>query len=117
MGLSPEKMHLTIAHDKTGIPDYVASDDIFDIEFTGEIELMGEGEDRGLCLFVDSPALQMRHGELEGMGAQHKFLDYRPHITVKYEPLETDLELARAAFDSMPFKKLSVGGETIQLIK
>jgi len=100
-GERPTDMHVSLADDATGIPNYVPDTSAYELEILGVGEL-GENP-RGLVLFVDSPALRARAAALEAMGAKSDFDEYVPHLSVKYDPEPGDLEKLRQMFASAPF--------------
>lgn len=113
----PDEFHVTLAHSPIGIegfePDPSAD---YAIVPTGEIGLLGPADKPALVLFVDSLALRKRNAELEKMGAVSIYEEYRPHVTIKYNPAPGDLEKARAAYKTNPVGKIVMGDEIRSLI-
>ena len=91
-GLPPEKLHVTLGHDPSGILNYEPDKVSYAAEFTGEIGILGDGEYEALVMYIDSQALRMRHEALKAMGMEFKFDQFRPHISLKYKPAPGDLE-------------------------
>jgi len=113
----PDEFHVTLAHSPIGIegfePDPSA---VYAIVPTGEIGLLGPADEPALVLFVDSPALRKRNAELGKMGAVSIYEEYRPHVTIKYNPAPGDLEKALAAYLANPVGKIVMGDEIRSLI-
>lgn len=113
----PDEFHVTLAHSPIGIEDYEpAPGAVYDIEPTGEIGLLGPEDEPALVLFVDSTMLRKRNAELEKMGAVSKYGEFRPHITIKYNPAPGDLEKAQAAYKTNPVGKIVMGDEIRSLV-
>lgn len=110
-GVVPTDLHITLAHDSTGIENYVPSIATYLLRFTGEAGLLGDA----LVLFVESPQLRTRFIELQAMGAVWDYDDFNPHITLKYNPDPDDLMKVQAALKVSPLDDIATGAEIRQV--
>lgn len=104
--------HMTLAHSTQNMPTYTADRSEYEINFTGEIGMLGE-DPQALVWFVESEYVRQRFDELQTDGAEHKFPEFIPHITIKYDPDPGDLEKAQAAFQENPLASVSMGDERV----
>lgn len=110
-GQTGADIHLTIAHSSEPMGGYKPSKATYIIEPTGAIAMLANA----LVLFVRSSGVLMRYKELEALGAKSLYDDFRPHVTLKYDPIPGDLEKAGEAFMRNPIKLIEMGGETINV--
>ena len=79
---------------------------------TNDVAIMGEHPYRALVLRLDSDDLSARHGELFMAGGVHSYDEYRPHLSLKYNVTDDDLQLLRD--NPVPVGKLILSGETFE---
>ena len=91
-------------------PESVAADPIATV--TNDVAIMGEHPYRVLVLRLDSDDLSARHGELFLAGGVHSYDEYRPHLSLKYNVTDDDLQLLRD--NPVPVGKLILNGETFE---
>ncbi|MBV1868041.1 MAG: hypothetical protein KUG69_09070 [Marinosulfonomonas sp.] len=93
--IGPEDMHVTVTFSKTPVP--INSFAPSAIETTSGT-LVGQPIKihAALGLRIDCPDVQESHQKHLGMGATFDYGDgiFRPHISIKYDPTEEDLERA-----------------------
>ena len=99
--IKPADMHATLFYCEDGMElldhdstkNYKAS--------TTTYSTLGEGEWKAVVLKLESAELHARHDEIKKTGAKHSYPKLTLHISLKYKPLDSDLELVK----SNPFKK------------
>lgn len=116
-GVEPGNFHVTLAYSATGIPNYVADQSTYELTPTGEITIMGGPDTPALALIVESEYLRARYDELTNYGELSTYDEYRPHLTLKYDPAPGDFETARAGIAANPIEAIVVGDETIRPVK
>lgn len=96
----PEEMHVTLMYDESNSVSYEATRYLrnhgernYYAEIT-ELELIN-GEH--LVIHLDSYELTQRHEELSVLFS-HSYPQFLPHMTVKYDATEKDLEVLRSVF-------------------
>jgi len=110
-----DDVHVTLAYSEEGIPEYVSDREEYELEFTGEIGLLGPDDKPALVMFVESPKLRERFKVLEAMGARSTYDEFKPHITIKYDPLRDDPGKARKAFKDTPLTTMIMSNESRQI--
>ena len=92
-----EQMHLTLMHDdREDTPEVTPSDGQYSAN-VDSVGLLGNG----LVLYLNSSDLLNRHEQLKNSGLVHSFPSLTPHITVKYNPVDGDLEKVTNAINSI----------------
>ncbi len=91
------EMHATLMYSKNasinGMADTLAA---YDAIISGEPEIIGKAPYRALVVKLESSELKARHEQLKLMGGVHSYDDFLPHISIKYDPTDEDLELLKA---------------------
>lgn len=91
-----EDLHVTVMYSKNKQIDTVPKPkDIYQAKQIGEPVIMGKDPWRALVLKLDSDLLHARFVELVLSGAEHSYPDFTPHISLKYSPSESDLQLLK----------------------
>lgn len=91
-----DDLHVTVMYSKDKRIDAVAKPkDIYQAKQIGEPVIMGKDPWRALVLKLDSDLLHARFVELVLSGAEHSYPDFTPHISLKYSPSESDLQLLK----------------------
>jgi len=113
--IDPDDMHVTVM--------YSRNDDIntnadpkrnYIATMTGDVAIMGEHPYRALVLQLDSDDLMQRHGELFMYGAIHSYDEYQPHLSLKYNVTDEDLQLLRD--NPLRLGKLILSNETFESV-
>lgn len=100
--LNPADYHLTLFYSKNKeiegfIPDIDTS---YNIKIT-DVKLLGSA----LVFVFESKELLQRHEDIKAIyKAEHSFPELLPHISVKYNPVEGDLEILKSAFAGTFFR-------------
>ena len=111
--IDPRDMHVTVMYSRNDEintnadpkREYIAT-------VTNDVAIMGEHPYRALVLRLDSDDLSARHGELFMAGGVHSYDEYRPHLSLKYNVTDDDLQLLRD--NPVPVGKLILSGETFE---
>lgn len=97
--LPMNEMHLTVTYsrDPVDVADAPARDTGRSARATGELAMLGSDNDT-LVMKLGKAGLQQDHNRYRKAGASHDYGDsYTPHITLKYDTTDADLEMLRAA--------------------
>lgn len=91
--ISQHEMHATLMYSKSsvinGSADTLATYEAF---IDGEAEIIGKAPWRALVVKLDSDGLRERHEKLKSMGGKHSYDEFLPHISLKYDPTDEDLQ-------------------------
>lgn len=91
-----DDLHVTVMYSKNKqIDDVPKPKDIYQAKQIGEPVIMGKDPWRALVLKLDSDLLHARFVELVLSGAEHSYPDFTPHISLKYSPSDSDLQLLK----------------------
>lgn len=91
-----DELHVTVMYSKNKQIDTVPKPkDVYQAKQIGEPVIMGKDPWRALVLKLDSDLLHARFVELVLSGAEHSYPDFTPHISLKYSPSESDLQLLK----------------------
>lgn len=103
--ISPSDLHMTLMYDTDNplVKSYSESDNIITATMR-EVVILGDA----LVILLDSEDAHIRFNELCDLGFNPSYPDYIPHISLKYNPTESDLINIRKVFKSY-------AGSTIQL--
>lgn len=91
-----DELHVTVMCSKNKRIDTVPKPkEIYQAKQIGEPVIMGKDPWGALVLKLDSDLLHARFVELVLSGAEHSYPDFIPHISLKYSPSESDLQLLK----------------------
>jgi hypothetical protein len=93
--LTAAKFHVTLMQDESNPQiNLLQNDSTYKAKITG-IERLGKpgGEWEAIVLLLDSPEIEQRHKELLNAGFTHKFPGYKCHMSIVYQPKDTDEDL------------------------
>lgn len=93
--LTAAKFHVTVMQDESNPDiDLLTNDKKYTAKVIG-VERLGKpgGEWEAIVLLLDSPEIQKRHKELSNAGFKHKFDDLKCHMSIVYQPKDTDEDL------------------------
>lgn len=91
-----DELHVTVMYSKNKRIDTVPKPkDIYQAKQIGEPVIVGKDPWRALVLKLDSDLLHARFVELVLSGAEHSYPYFTPHISLKYSPSESDLQLLK----------------------
>lgn len=115
--LDPSKYHITLLYAKDHEIDYVPNpDEFFMCEVSG-VELLGEGEWRGLVLLLNCPTLIDRHNAIKAeYGNIHSYPELKLHTTVKYKPIDGDYDKLKSVLQDKGMM-LTFAGEYVEEIR
>lgn len=94
--LAPSKYHVTICYDEDdpviNVPD--KSTKKYTAKIVG-VERLGKPGSKweAIVLVLESESLTKRHNELKDLGFKSKYKDYLCHMSIVYEPNDTDLDM------------------------
>lgn len=95
-GIAPEEQHVTLFYARKGISEAENLERRgpanFRARLTGEYKIIGDGQYRALVAVLESPDLQQRFDQIRASGAEHSYPDYLPHLSLKYQPSQQDLD-------------------------
>ena len=113
--INAEDLHVTLMYSKdssiNGRPDTLATYSAF---IDGEPEIIGKAPWRALIVKLDSDGLKERHEQLKAMGGKHSYDEFLPHISLKYDPTDEDLQKLK---DNPLNGKIRLGSESFAPIK
>lgn len=102
--MNPGQVHVTIAYSKQpvlwgSIEPQTYETQVWGEEWTTDQEswtptprsVARLGDEGAIVLFIDAPELARRWQELKDHGATWDYPEYRPHVTITYEPDDVDL--------------------------
>lgn len=91
--INPEDMHATLIHSKDKNINGTANPErVFTAKIVGEPKFMGEAPYKALVLELESYDLTDRHEQLKAYGGNHSYDEYKPHLSLKYDATNEDLE-------------------------
>ncbi|AQW88635.1 RNA ligase [Serratia phage BF] len=93
--LTPSKFHVTVMYDEDEPEiDVLPNDKKYSATITG-VERLGKvgSKYEAIALILESFDISQRHKELKNAGFKHKFPDFKCHMSVLYQPSDTDLDL------------------------
>lgn len=93
--LTADKFHVTVMQDESNPEiDLLTNDKKYTAKVTG-VERLGKpgGEWEAIVLLLDAPDIQKRHKELTNAGFKHKFDELKCHMSIVYQPKDTDEDL------------------------
>ncbi|MGN8278148.1 anti-CBASS protein Acb1 family protein [Pseudomonas sp. SMN5] len=114
-GVLEGDLHVTLFYARNGIPAGSPSDGMYIANLTDQYEIIGQAPWRALVVKLDSPDLQARFDEIRATGAEHSYPDYLPHLSLKYDPTDDELEALRA--NPLPLTSIVLGGEKWKPVK
>ena len=89
--IDPDKMHVTLMYSREAIPTPDYNYQPMLARPTGELRVMGEGEYRAIVMMLESDDLHQRHKDIKLIGGVPSYPDYKPHLSLKYEPTDADI--------------------------
>lgn len=112
--LTPSKFHVTVMYDESNPEiDLLTSTKNYEAKVVG-IERLGKKGSKyeAIALLLKSPEIEKRHKELKNAGFKHKYPDIKVHMSIVYEPEDTDEDIIDLIFklDVLP-KTLKFGNE------
>lgn len=111
-----DKLHTTIMYDRRNIINYSKGNTFFKATVSGFKE-MGQGKWKALVFLLNSSDFNDYHEELKKLGFEHSYPDYKPHLSIKYKPLESDLSFMDGIFKKLQGKTLNFIEEEPKKIK
>ena len=91
-----DDLHVTVMYSKDKRIDTTPKpNEVYSAKQIGEPVIMGKDPWRALVLKLDSDLLHARFVELVLSGAEHSYPDFTPHISLKYSPSDSDLQLLK----------------------
>ncbi|WP_441315734.1 hypothetical protein [Cronobacter sakazakii] len=114
--IDPSDMHVTLMYSREK-PIMVDAEPerVYEAEISGDMEIMGKAPWRALVIHLESPDLHKRFAELRASGAEHSYPEYRAHLSLKYDPDESDLQALKDS--PLPLKIIHLEGERFKPIK
>lgn len=93
--LTPSKFHVTVMYDESN-PDIelLNNTKTYTATITG-VERLGKKGSKyeAIALILKSPEIVKRHKELKNAGFNHKYPDIKVHMSILYQPEETDQDI------------------------
>jgi len=99
-------LHLTLMYDRSNPSvSYTTQDTTYDAKIV-DVKLLGEPGTKwySIALDLDSDELHSRHKDLKELGYKHSYPNYIPHLSLKYLPSDSDINLIKDNIDL--FRKL-----------
>lgn len=93
--LTPSKFHVTVMYDESEPEiELLKNTKSYEATITG-VERLGKKGSKyeAIALILKSPEITKRHKELKNAGFKHKFPDIKVHMSVLYQPGETDQDI------------------------
>lgn len=93
--LTAAKFHVTVMQDESNPSiKLLKNESTYKAKITG-VERLGKpgGEWEAIVLLLDSPEIEQRHKELVNAGFTHKFPKLKCHMSIVYQPKDTDEDL------------------------
>jgi phage-related protein (TIGR01555 family) len=114
-GVLADDLHVTLFYARDGIPAGSPKIGLYTANLTTEYEIIGQAPWRALVVKLDSPELQARFNEIRASGAVHSYPTFLPHLSLKYDPTDEELEAIRA--NPLPLASIVLGGEEWKPVK
>lgn len=98
--LTPSKFHVTVMYDEAepeiGI---LPNDKKYNATIIGVEQLGNVGSKyEAIALILESSEISQRHKELKNAGFKHKYPDFKCHMSILYQPSDTDLILVELLY-------------------
>lgn len=93
--LTPSKYHVTVMYDESDPEiELLKNSKSYTATITG-VERLGKkgAKYEAIALILKSPEIEKRHKELKNAGFKHKFPDIKVHMSILYQPKETDQDI------------------------
>ncbi|AZU98085.1 hypothetical protein SEPL_284 [Salmonella phage SE_PL] len=93
--LTPAKFHVTLVYDESDPEiDLPSNTKVYNAEIVG-VERLGKKGSKyeAIALILRSPEIEKRHKELKKAGFNHKHPSFKCHMSVVYQPGETDEDI------------------------
>lgn len=88
-------LHATLIYDKSN-PELNYNPDVKSyVSYPIDIQMMGKPESDyySIALIVVSPELEKKHNELKELGFKHSYSEFKPHISLKYKPTQSEIDI------------------------
>lgn len=111
--LTPGDLHVTVMYDETDPEiDLLKNTKTYEAKIEG-VERLGKKGSKyeAVALILKSPEIVKRHKELKNAGFKHKYPDIKVHMSIVYQPNDTDLDIIELVH------KLGVLPETLKFGK
>lgn len=98
--LTPSKFHVTVIYDKEDPEiDLLSNEKTYNAKIVG-VERLGEKGSKweAIALILESPEIEKRHTELKNAGFKHSYPTFKCHMSVVYQPNDTDEDLIELIF-------------------
>ncbi len=99
--LTPSKFHVTVIYDEDDPEiELLKNDSTYTATVTG-VERLGKpgGKWEAIALILKSPGIEKRHKELRNAGFNHKYPEFKCHMSIVYQPKDTDEDLIKLILD------------------
>lgn len=94
-------LHVTMMYDRSNpVINYKSNNKTYKAKIVGA-KTLGEPDSKwySIALELESEELHKRHNELKQLGYKHSYPDFLAHVSLKYKPTESDVNILKSSID------------------